>query len=121
MTLPVSYRITHHAMLMKSLCSNIFNSYNMINCRVVFFLFKYDLHPIFTDEPFTCVVNAHIRNDSTGNSIILMLTDITIGLILEMKIPAYIFEPLFPPLDWSDRQYYTRLPAKSWSKNRKLS
>lgn len=32
LTLPVSYRITHHAMLMKSLCSYIINSYNMINC-----------------------------------------------------------------------------------------
>lgn len=31
------------------------------------------------------------------------------------------FEPLFPPLDWSGRQCYKRLPAKSWSRNRKLS
>lgn len=32
LTLPVSYKITYHAMLMKSLCSYIINSYNMINC-----------------------------------------------------------------------------------------
>lgn len=46
---------------------------------------------------------------------------IKLCLTFEMNISAYIFEPLFPPLDWSDRQYYTRLPAKSWSKNQKLS
>lgn len=86
-----------------------------------FFLFKYDLHPIFADEPFTCAVNAHTRNDSaiSRNASILLLSDKT--KTLEMNISAYILEPLFPPLDWSDRQYYTRLPAKSWSKNQKLS
>lgn len=77
--MPVSYKITYHAMLMKSLCSYIINSYNMINCLVVFFLFKYDLHPIFADEPFKCAVNAHNRNDSaiSRNASILLLSDKT--------------------------------------------
>lgn len=56
-TLPVSYRITHHAMLMKSLGSYIFNLYNMSS---FFFLLKYELRPLFSDRPFTCVFNAYI-------------------------------------------------------------